>query len=118
MQFHEEMTILRALSSKPILSDSPNNMDSFEIPFSPSQHWLGKTLSKQFKPSFKVTYLSGYKTVFFGPLEWLQITKSVLWNFAIIPILPFLDNPKDLDPSYKMDLDLWDCFGRKKTSVL
>ena len=22
---------------------------------------------------------------------------------------------KDLDRSYKMDLDLWDCFGRKKT---
>ena len=28
---------------------------------------------------------------------------------------PFLNSPKDLDPSYKMDLDLWDCFGRKKT---
>ena len=26
--------------------------------------------------------------------------------------LPFLNNPKDLDPSYKMDLDLWDCLGR------
>ena len=23
-------------------------------------------------------------------------------------------NPKDLDLSYKTDLDLWDCFGRKK----
>ena len=23
------------------------------------------------------------------------------------------NNPKDLDPSYKMDLDFWDCFGRK-----
>ena len=22
--------------------------------------------------------------------------------------------PKNLDPSYNMDLDLWDCFGRKK----
>ena len=31
-------------------------------------------------------------------------------------MLPFLNNPKDLDPSYKMDLpvDLWDCFGRTK----
>ena len=29
--------------------------------------------------------------------------------------LPILNNPKDLDPSYKMDLDLWGCFGRKKT---
>ena len=32
-----------------------------------------------------------------------------------MPILSFLNNPKDLDPSYKTDLDLWDCFGRKKT---
>ena len=52
-----------------------------------------KLLIEEFLP-----YLSSYKTVFV-PLEWLQITKSVLWNFAIIPILPFLNNPKDLDPS-------------------
>ena len=51
----------------------------------------------------------------FVPLEQLQITKSVLWNFAVIPVLPFLNNPKDLDLSYKTDLDLWDCFGWKKT---
>ena len=51
----------------------------------------------------------------FVPLKRLHITKSVLKNFAIIPILPILNNPKDLDPSYKMDLDLWDCFGRKIT---
>ena len=25
-----------------------------------------------------------------------------------------LNTPKDLDPSYKMDLDVWDCFGRKQ----
>ena len=31
---------------------------------------------------------------------------------------PFLNNPEDLDPSYKMDLDLWDCFGRKKTCLI
>ena len=24
----------------------------------------------------------------------------------------FQNNPKDLDPSCKMDLDLWDCLGR------
>ena len=48
-------------------------------------------------------------------LQWFQVIKSVLWNFAILPILPFLNNPKDLDPSYKMDLDLLDCFGRKIT---
>ena len=33
-----------------------------------------------------------------------------------MPILPFLNNPKDLDLSCKMDLDLLDCFGRKKTA--
>ena len=44
------------------------------------------------------------------------ITKSVLWNFATIQILPFLNNPKDLDPSYKMDLNFWD--WERKKSVL
>ena len=28
---------------------------------------------------------------------------------------PFLNNPKDLDPSYKMGLDFWDYFRWKKT---
>ena len=28
-------------------------------------------------------------------------------------VFPFQTNPKNLDPSYKMDLDIWDCFGRK-----
>ena len=27
-------------------------------------------------------------------------------------IFSFQNNPKDLDPSYKMDLDLWDCLGK------
>ena len=35
-------------------------------------------------------------------------------KIALIWVLPFLNNPKDLDPSYKMDLDLSDCFERKK----
>ena len=26
----------------------------------------------------------------------------------------YQNNPKNLDPSYKMDLDLWDCLGRVK----
>ena len=26
----------------------------------------------------------------------------------------FQNNPKNLDPSYKMDLDLWECLGRVK----
>ena len=29
-------------------------------------------------------------------------------------ILSCQNNPKNLDPSYKMDLDLWDCLGRVK----
>ena len=36
----------------------------------------------------------------------------------MIPILPFLNNRKDLDPSYKTDLDLWDCFRRKNLCLL
>ena len=28
--------------------------------------------------------------------------------------LSFQNNPKNLDPSYKTDLDLWDCLGRVK----
>ena len=51
----------------------------------------------------------------FPSLEWVLIIQSVLCNFAVIRVLPFLNNPKDLDPSYRMDLDFWDCFGRKKT---
>ena len=38
-------------------------------------------------------YFFGYKTEFF---------------------VSFQNNPKDLDPSYKMDLDLWDCLGKVK----
>ena len=41
---------------------------------------------------WNVPYLFAYKTVFFS----------------------FQNNPKNLDPSYKMDLDLWDCLGRVK----
>ena len=41
---------------------------------------------------WKVLYLFGYETEFF----------------------PFQNNPKDRDPSYEMDLDLWDCLGRVK----
>ena len=30
------------------------------------------------------------------------------------PLVSFHNNPKNLDPSYKMDLDLWDCLARVK----
>ena len=61
-------------------------------------------------PYLVIRQLFSYKTGF--PFS-RYITKSVLRNFALIPVLPFLNNPKDLDPAYKMDLDFWDCFGRK-----
>ena len=30
---------------------------------------------------------------------------------------PFQNSPKNLDLSYKMDLDLWDCLGRVKLTA-
>ena len=30
----------------------------------------------------------------------------------------FQNNPKDLDPSSKTDLDLWDCLGRAKIGII
>ena len=44
--------------------------------------------------------------------------KSVLRNVAVIRLLPFQNNLKDLDPSFKTDLDLWDCFGSKNKLCL
>ena len=36
----------------------------------------------------------------------------------LLRVLPIPDNPKDLDASYKTDLDLFDCFGRGKSVLL
>ena len=33
-------------------------------------------------------------------------------------VFPSQNNPKDLDPSFKTDLDLWDCLGRVKLVLL
>ena len=44
----------------------------------------------------ELLYFFGYKTEFFS----------------------FQNNPKDLDPSYKMDLDLWDCLGMGKIGII
>ena len=30
-------------------------------------------------------------------------------HFRVIQVLAFLNNPKDLDPSYKTDVDFGDC---------
>ena len=66
--------------------------------------------------SLNIAYLFGYKTGF--PFSRMTTNKSVLRNLAIIRGLTFLNNPKYLDPSYKMDLDFWDCFGRKKLCLI
>ena len=39
-------------------------------------------------------------------------------KFCYKQVLPFLNNPKDVDPSYKMDLDFWDCFGSNKICLI
>ena len=33
-------------------------------------------------------------------------------------VFSFQNNPKDLDPSCKMDLDLWDCLGMGKIGII
>ena len=60
-------------------------------------------------------YLPNYLAMTPGfSLSRMTTTISVLWNCAIIWDFPFLNNPKDLDPSHTTDLDFWDCFGMKK----
>ena len=55
------------------------------------RHQKSDTGTSLFSASLdNVLYFFGYQTEFFS----------------------FQNNPKNLDPSYKMDLDLWDCFGR------
>ena len=52
------------------------------------------------------------------PLSRITINNKINhMKFCYNTSLPFLNNPKDLDPSYKiykMDLDFCDCFGMKK----
>ena len=40
------------------------------------------------------------------------------WNFAVIQVLPFQNNFKNLDLSYKMGLDFCWLFWREKYSIL
>ena len=61
---------------------------------------------------FQLPYFSGYKTgFFFVPLT--SNNKISPMKVCYNTNLPFLNHPKDLDLSYKTDLDLWGCFGRK-----
>ena len=45
-------------------------------------------------------------------LKVYHISSVIRWSFS------FQNNPKDLDLSCKMDLDLWDCLGRVKLVLL
>ena len=40
--------------------------------------------------------------------------KSAIFLQLLDRLFSFQNNPKNLDPSYKMDLDLWDSLGRVK----
>ena len=84
-----------------------------------SFHYKIRIIIFQFIPSGALKYRI-YSAIRrgFPSLEGVQIIKSVLCNVAVIWVLPFLNNPKDLDPSDKTDLDFWDCSGRKKNTVL
>ena len=51
----------------------------------------------------------------YNKLVWLLSVFHVAYFFAYkTEFFFFQNNPKNLDPSYKMDLDLWDCLGRVK----
>ena len=65
------------------------------------------------------------QTQILSGVRYLQIPLFLFLTFLISKRLPyffgykmelfsFQNKPKDLDPSYKMDLDLWDCLGRVK----
>lgn len=64
---------------------------------------------------------AGWHTVFIRlwwdfPLSRMTTNNRISpMKFCIIQVLPFLNNPKDLDLFYKMDIDIWDCFRMKKT---
>ena len=46
---------------------------------------------------------------------YFKLLQSVPYYFGYKTEFVFFQNsPKNLDPSYKMDLDLWDCLGRVK----
>ena len=43
------------------------------------------------------------------------IIKLIPYFFSYkMGLFSYQNNPKNLDPSYKTDLDLWDCLGRVK----
>ena len=46
-------------------------------------------------------------------------SRNILYFFDYkMEFFSFLNNPTDLDPSCKMDLDLWDCLGRVNIGII
>ena len=46
--------------------------------------------------------------------DFMSIRRATYFFSYKTEIFFLQNNPKDLDPSYKTDLDLWDCLGRVK----
>ena len=46
-----------------------------------------------------------------------RISSVIRWSFLEGSFFSFQNNPKTLDPSYKTNLDLWDCLGRVKLAL-
>ena len=69
---------------------------------------------------FPKVYHSNYYHIYLATRQGFPLFRMItnLCNFAIMRDLPLLNDPKDLDLSYKTDLDFCDCFGRKKTCLI
>ena len=44
----------------------------------------------------------------------IHVECTVLYFLYMTKLFSFQNNAKNLDPSYMMDLDLWDCLGKVK----
>ena len=64
----------------------------------------------------EMPYIFAYRTGLFPFLEQSQMSKksSELPSALRLGFL-FLNSPKYLDPSYRTDLGIWDCFQKRKT---
>ena len=61
---------------------------------------------------------SGEKSTFCSIMILTLIQSSYHTSSAIKQGFPYQNNFKDLDLSYKTDLDIWNCFGRENLILL
>ena len=52
--------------------------------------------------------------VYSSSCDFEQLSLLSASNYPISSVLSLQNNPKNLDPSLKTDLDFWDCLGRVK----